>query len=317
MVLKRKTKNYRVIKNKYNNMQNKGQEIIISEDLRARFFYQIALLRFFENSVLDLFSEGKLSGTCHCYVGQEAVAVSVINNLSKNDIIVSNHRCHGHYLARTEDVEGLLAELMGKKIGLCGGWGGSQHLYKGNFFTNGILGSTVPIAAGMAYAEKKRDSGAITVLFMGDGAFGEGIVYETLNMISLWKIPILIVVENNFYAQSTPLRLNCAGNLLDRVKSFGLQAGEIQSNDVEELYCLFNDKIRIIREQKTPYVQIVNTYRFCPHSKGDDCRPLAELEYWKQRDPFLIIGKRVSDAVKANLKDKAERKVNDAISSLI
>lgn len=278
--------------------------------LRQQLYYQMALVRFFEQRILELFTKGNLSGTTHCYIGQEANAVGVINHLKSDDIIVSNHRCHGHYLVRTGDVDGLIAELMGKPNGICAGRGGSQHLCNGNFYTNGVLGSTVPIAAGMAFAEMRKDSGAITVLFMGDGAFGEGIVYETLNMISLWEIPILIVVENNFYAQSTPLALNCAGSLLGRIKAFGIQTDEIESNDAEELYNLFGKIIPKVRDTKQPYVQIINTYRLCPHSKGDDFRPADEIASWASKDPLKILGERISQKVRQSLEKQAKERIN-------
>ena len=174
-------------------------------------------IRRFEESLLDLFSAGKIDGTVHTYVGQEADAVGVVDHLERErDVIVSNHRCHGHYLAFTDDAAGLMLEIMGKKGGTCGGKGGSQHLCNGNFYSNGVLGSTLPVAAGMALAEKQRGTGAVTVAFLGDGTLGQGVVYETLNLASLWRLPILFVVENNFYAQSTPSHLNLAGAIAGR-----------------------------------------------------------------------------------------------------
>jgi TPP-dependent pyruvate/acetoin dehydrogenase alpha subunit len=289
---------------------------MIAQDLRGNLYYQMILVRLFEERMLNLFDQGKLSGTLHCCIGQEANAVSVISHLREEDIVVSNHRCHGHYLAKTQDIKGLMAELMGKPIGICGGRGGSQHLCSGNFYTNGILASTLSIAAGMAFAEKKKNSDVLTAVFMGDGAFGEGIVYETFNMIALWQIPVLVVVENNFYAQSTPLSLNCAGKLLDRVKAFGISAGEIETNDVEELFDLFGNIIKEMRLKRRPHIQIINTYRLCPHSKGDDFRPLPEIESWRQKDPLLIQGKRLSDDSRLKFEKQAAEKINEAEVSL-
>src|SRR3990167_5669330 len=179
------------------------------------------LIRRFEERVLELFSEGVLSGTTHTCIGQEAIPVVVMEHLQPQDIIWSNHRGHGHYIARTGDIKGLLAEIMGLPEGVCGGRGGSQHLCNGNFYSNGVLGSTAPIAAGMALAEKERKSDAIVVLFLGDGAFGEGVVYETLNLIALWHLPVLVVVEDNGYAQTTPGHLARAGTFSGRFDSFG------------------------------------------------------------------------------------------------
>src|SRR5215204_416232 len=175
---------------------------------RGALYERMYLIRRFEETLLGLFSEGKIAGTTHTYIGQEANAVGVIAHLEqKRDVVVSNHRCHGHYLAFTGDVDGLLREVMGREGGVCGGKGGSQHLWSGNFFSNGVLGSTVPVAAGMALAERERGSDAVTTAFIGDGTLGQGVVYETLNLASLWRLPLLFVLENNSYAQSTPSSL--------------------------------------------------------------------------------------------------------------
>lgn len=280
--------------------------------LREHFYYQMVSVRRFEERVFELFAKGELFGTTHCYIGQEANAVAVLNHLRDDDIIVSNHRCHGHYLVRTGDVQGLMAELMGRVGGVCGGRGGSQHLCKGNFYTSGVQGSTVPIAAGMAYAEKKKGTGAIVVLFIGDGTFGQGTVYETFNMISLWQAPLLVVVENNRYAQTTALGLNFAGSFLGRAKAFGLSASEIESNDVEELYHRFGQIIQMVRGESRPYVEVIHTYRLCPHSKSDDHRPQAEIEAWRAKDPLKILGHRILPERKLELEKRACDRINEA-----
>ena len=161
------------------------------------------LIRRVEETFLELFVQGKLNGTVHTCIGQEFSAIAFAGQLEQNDFIFSNHRCHGHYIAFTKDFEGLIAELMGKRTGICGGIGSSQHLCKKNFYSNGIQGGIVPVAAGMALANKIKDNNAIGVVFVGDGTLGQGVVYETMNIISKWAIPLLIVCENNKYAQST------------------------------------------------------------------------------------------------------------------
>lgn len=273
-------------------------------DTREAWYYRMALIRRFEERILELFEQGELSGTTHACIGQEANAVAVMAPLRPDDVVVSHHRCHGHYLARTGDVEGLLAEMMGRAGGVCGGRGGSQHLCRDGFYTNGVLGSTAPLAAGMAYAEKCRGSGAIGVLFMGDGAFGEGTVYETLNLVSLWQVPLLIVVENNRYAQTTPLHMNLAGGLLERVTAFGLDAGEIDGDDVETLARRFERLVPLVRETGRPHVEIIHTYRLCGHSKGDDHRCPEELERWRARDPLAAQRRRLAPD-RARLLDEA------------
>lgn len=277
--------------------------------LREHFYYQMTLVRQFEERVFELFARGELFGTTHACIGQEANAVAVLDHLRPKDIVVSNHRCHGHYLMHTGDAKGLLAELMGKAGGVSGGRGGSQHLHSGNFYTNGVLGSTIPVAAGMAYAEKKKGTGALAVVFVGDGAFGEGVLYEALNMISLWQIPILIVVENNRYAQTTPLALNFAGSFLARARAFDISAGEIESTDVEELHCRFAEVIPSVREQSRPHMEVIHTYRLCGHSKGDDFRPAEEIQAWKERDPLKILGERIYGERRAEIENEAKDRI--------
>ena len=187
-----------------------------STDL-ATLYGRMYFIRRFEETLLDLFAQGKLVGTTHTYIGQEANAVGIIDHLEpERDVIFSNHRCHGHYLAFTDDAFGLLSEVMGKATGTCGGKGGSQHLCRGNFYSNGVLGSIVPVATGIALAEKKKGTGAVSTVFLGDGTLGEGVTYESLNMASLWQLPVLFVVENNHYAQSTPVELELAGSIAAR-----------------------------------------------------------------------------------------------------
>jgi len=281
-------------------------------------YKKMVLIRKFEELLLNLFSKGKLFGTTHTYVGQEAIAVSVMENLSEFDIVFSNHRCHGHFLAKEDDPEGLLAEIMGRKNGICGGRGGSQHLQKNNFFSNGIQGGIVANSLGMAFAEKYNNTKNIVVVFMGDGTWGEGISYEALNMASLWKVPLMVVVENNRYAQSTPVELNLAGSILKRVEALDIKTDEVDSNDVAVLYPKFKEVAKFVRENKKPFVQIVNTYRLNAHSKGDDDRSKDEIEkYWK-KEPLQYLETKISKEYIKQTKlsvekrlQTIERRVND------
>jgi TPP-dependent pyruvate/acetoin dehydrogenase alpha subunit len=279
-----------------------GQTALTSRPLdprrHDRLFGQMYLIRAFETRLLELFSQGRLFGTTHTYVGQEANAVSVIDHLGPNDIIFSNHRCHGHYLTRHDDPEGLLAEIMGRTGGVCGGRGGSQHLQKDNFYSHGVQGGFLPIVVGMALAERLQGKDAVVVAFIGDGTFGEGIVYEALNMASLWSVPLLVVVENNRYAQSTPIEVNTAGKLIDRARAFGISAGEIESSNLAELQPRFGRLIDGIRGNARPHVEIVHTYRFNAHSKGDDDRDPAEIDVmWRDHDPLEHAKAQMDEAV--------------------
>ena len=268
------------------------------------------LIRRFEERLFELFAEGELNGTIHSSLGQEAIAVGVLNHLNRNDIVISSHRCHGHYLARTNDVVGLLAEIMGKDGGVCGGRGGSQHIHNDTFFSNGVQGNMFPVAAGMAYAEKQKNSDAIVLIFVGDGTFGQGVLYETFNLLSLWKIPIIVIVENNQYAQSTNIKMNFSGRFIGRVKGFDISFGEIETNDVEKLYRRFGPIVEKVRNTQSPHVEIIHTYRLGPHSKGDDDRSKEEIDKWQENDPLLILEKRLVDGQI----QEVERKVFDSLA---
>ena len=274
-------------------------------------YKKMVLIRKFEELLLDLFSKGKLFGTTHTYVGQEAIAVSVMAHLNDADVVFSSHRCHGHFLAKEDDPEGLLAEIMGRKNGVCGGRGGSQHLHKNNFYSNGIQGGTVANALGMAFAEKYNQTGNIVVVFMGDGTWGEGISYEALNMASLWSVPLLVVVENNRYAQSTPVELNLAGSILQRVQAFDIEADEVESNDVAVLYPKFEEAVTFVREKQKPFVQIVNTYRLNAHSKGDDDRSKDEVKKWWKKEPLQYLETKISKEDIKQTKHSVEKRLQE------
>jgi TPP-dependent pyruvate/acetoin dehydrogenase alpha subunit len=248
-------------------------------------YERMALIRAFEQRVLELFAQGALAGTTHTSLGQEAIAVGVLSQLDPGDVVFSNHRCHGHYLARFDDPDGLLAELMGRADGPCGGVGGSQHLHRENFYTNGILGGTVPCAAGMALAERRRGSGRLAAVFLGDGALGEGVVYETLNLASLWQLPLLFVVEANGVAQSTPTGRQLAGDMLRRAEAFGVPARRGDGNDLAAVQALAGEAAARVR-RGGPFWLVLDTYRLGPHSKGDDPRPAEELAAAWAREPL-------------------------------
>jgi len=291
---------------------------MLAESVLYSLYEKMFLIRSFETLLLELFSSGKLFGTTHTYVGQEANAVSVISNLEENDVVFSNHRCHGHFLAKENDPDSLLAEIMGRENGVCAGRGGSQHLCRNNFFSNGIQGGYLPNALGMAFSEKYNMTGNIVVAFIGDGTLGEGTVYETLNLASLWSVPLLIVVENNRYAQTTPIEHNLAGSIIDRAKAFDISAGEIESNDVSALYPRFSKIIEKVRTFMVPHVEIIHTYRLNAHSKGDDFRDREEIAYWRKKDPLLYAEKMIPERIRTQIEngvlerlDRVEKEVSD------
>ena len=242
------------------------------------------LIRYVEESFLKLFSQGKLNGTVHTCVGQELSAVAFTGQLKKQDFVFSNHRCHGHYISFTKDCKGLIGELMGKSTGVCGGIGSSQHLQNGNFYSNGIQGGIAPMAAGYALANKLRGNGNIGIVFIGDGTLGEGAIYETLNIISLWELPLLVVCENNRYAQSTAQKDNLAGNIIDRAKAFNIETFKSDIWDENEFLEDASISIDYVRKKQKPAFHLVDLYRLNAHSKGDDDRDVHEVEEYKEKD---------------------------------
>ncbi len=275
-------------------------------DVDVALFRQMYFIRRFEETLLRLFEEGVLNGTTHCCIGQEGSAVGVISRLRAGDHIFSNHRCHGHFLAWTGNALGLLAEIMGKSAGVCRGLGGSQHLCAPGFKSNGILGGTAPNAAGIALAEKLRGTDAVSVVFLGDGALGEGLVYETLNLASLWKLPVLFVVEDNEWAQSTPRKNNFAGSFSGRFNGFGIPCDVLPADDVVMVAQGAERQLKEIRAKQGPRALVLQTYRFCHHSKNDDSRSPAEVEANRHRDPLLIHGVRIEEEVRLALEAQVE-----------
>ncbi|MGB8212200.1 MAG: thiamine pyrophosphate-dependent dehydrogenase E1 component subunit alpha [Anaerolineales bacterium] len=252
------------------------------------------LIRRFEERLLAEFSTGKLVGTTHTYIGQEADAVGVFSVTDLNDVVFSNHRCHGHFLAYGGDAYRLAAELMGRTTGLVGGRGGSQHIHWRNFYSNGIQGGIVPVATGMALAQKARQTGKIVLAFIGDGTLGEGVLYESLNIAALWSLPILLVLENNRYAQTTPVEKGVAGSMADRFTAFGIPVWERDTTDVLEVCSAAWEAVQYVRSEVKPGCLILHTYRFSAHSKGDDPRLPEELARIRTFDPLTLHGPRLT-----------------------
>jgi TPP-dependent pyruvate/acetoin dehydrogenase alpha subunit len=257
---------------------------------------KILNIRHFEESLDALFETRKIFGTYHRCIGQEATAVAFCHYLKKkDDFIVSNHRNHGHYLSFTEDYAGLMNEILGNEKGVSKGLGGSQVLLSESFFSNGIIGSTVAVAAGVSLGIKIKKKPGICVCFIGDGAMGQGIVYESLNMSSLYNLPILYVVEQNNISQSTNLNEITSGSLQKRFESFGIETKKINSSNVYDLVKHSIPLIKKVRKNIKPYCVIIESDRLCAHSKGDDFRknlrfandPLKSLKKYNKNYDIL------------------------------
>jgi 2-oxoisovalerate dehydrogenase E1 component len=240
-------------------------------------------IRLFEQRLLHLFGEGRLFGTVHTCIGQEWSGVALSENLEPGDVVFSNHRCHGHYLARTGNYVGLFAEIMGRETGICRGRGGSQHICDANVFSNGIQGGIVPVSAGIAYAKKLQGTNEIAVVFIGDGTLGEGALYESMNVASAWSLPLLVVLENNLYAQSTSQVQTLSGDIEARAKAFGICTRKGDTWDPVNLMKIMAEAVDFVRSQCRPLFLRVDTYRLMAHSKSDDNRDPAEVtEYWER-----------------------------------
>jgi 2-oxoisovalerate dehydrogenase E1 component len=271
------------------------------------------LIRNVEQRLLSLFAEGKLFGTVHTCIGQEWTGIAVAEALIEGDLIFTNHRGHGHFLARTGDISGLIAEVMGKQSGVCGGRGGSQHLCARGVFSNGIQGGIVPVSAGIALAQQLRETRRIIVVFIGDGTLGEGATYEAFNIAAKWQLPLLVVLENNRYAQSTPQSQTLAGEIEARAAAFGIVAERANTWEPDALLAAAARCVAAVRRGDGPRFLRVDTDRLMAHSKGDDDRAPAEVEaYWK-RDPLVTFARDHPEQAEA-FEAEARRRIDSAVA---
>lgn len=262
-------------------------------------YRQLALCRRFEEAAGRAYQQGKIRGFLHLYVGQEAVAVGAISAAAPTDYIVATYREHAHYLARTGDVRGAMAELFGKAAGAVGGRGGSMHLFDARQrFLGGwaIVGGHVPIAAGVAFASKYREEPDVTLCFFGDGTANQGAFHEGLALSALWKLPVVFICENNMYAMGTPLyRTLGVEDVAVRAKGYPMEAEIVNGDDVLEMRDATRHAIERARKTKQPFFLEAKTYRFRGHSMSDPAkyRTREELEQWMKRDPIAILGDRM------------------------
>lgn len=243
----------------------------------------LLLIRHFEWRVLSLFEAGQLAGTTHTCLGQEYIPVALNPLLDAQDMVFSNHRGHGHYLARYPEPAGLLAEMMGREGAICAGVGGSQHLFRPGFLATGVQGQTLPVATGVAL-DLRRAGRGIAVAYIGDGTWGEGVVYEALNLAALWQVPLLVVVENNAIAQSTPIERHLAGSIAGRARGLGIAHVLIDMTDVNVIRARLRELVGAMRRSPRPLIAEFLTDRLGPHSKGDDTRDQDSLERLRARD---------------------------------
>jgi len=264
-------------------------------------------IRFFEEAVERLFHEGRIGGTAHTCIGQEAVAVGVAAALQSGDAVTSTHRGHGHFLALGADPCRLMAELFGRATGYSRGRGGSQMMMDtslGFYGANGITGGSIPFAAGLALDAQMRGMQRVVVCFFGDGAANQGVCHETMNLAALWKLPLVFLCENNGYAMSTSVQRGLAHpHMIDRAAAYGIPSASVDGNDLPAVQHATANALQHARSNKGPMLLECRTYRLSGHSRGDkrEYRHMhEESEAWKrepiQRLEALLVEQKLADA---------------------
>jgi pyruvate dehydrogenase E1 component alpha subunit len=294
----------------------------VARALALRMAEQMLRIRAFEEQANQLYRSAKMPGLTHLYVGEEAVAVGVCSALRQDDTITSTHRGHGHCVAKGADTKLMFCELLGKEEGYCKGKGGSMHIAdhaNGNLGANAIVGGSAGIATGSAFSAKRLGSDRVSVCFFGEGALGQGLLYEVMNMASLWQLPVVYVCENNLYNEYTRHDEVTAGSIPARAEAFGIPAEEVDGQDVVAVYEATQRAVARARAGEGPSFLLCATYRFHGHHVGDVdrgyYRTKEEEEQWRaERDPIELFAARLGDdAAIARLREQVEAEVAEAV----
>ena len=312
------------------------RDLLIGHPLSSKEHAKHALLymwkiRKFEEAVEDLFGRGMMHGTMHLSIGQEASPTGVCMTLGLTDQITSTHRGHGHCIAKGADLTRMIAELLGKEIGYCGGRGGSMHIADvetGNLGANGIVAGGIPIATGAALASKLQKKGTVAVSFFGDGALNEGAFHEAANMAAIWKLPMILFCENNGYGMSSATAKAFAiDNLADRGKGYGIPGVNVDGNDVVAVYEVAQAAVDRAKAGEGPTLIIAETYRWKGHSRSDKnlYRTKEEIEEWKTKEPIAkfmsqiheknLLTQEEMDAVQQQATDEIIAAVNESVKA--
>lgn len=268
-----------------------------------RMYRRMVSIRLFEEQVNELYTRALMPGLAHLYIGEEAVAVGICEALRRDDYITSTHRGHGHCLAKGASPDRMFAELLGKEAGYCKGKGGSMHIADpatGNLGANAIVAGSVGIATGAALSAKRLGTDRVAVCFFGEGALGQGVLYEVMNVASLWKLPVIYVCENNLYTEYTHYTETTAGDIPARAAAFGLQAETVDGQDVQAVYEIAGKLVDRARRGSGPSFLVCNTYRYTGHHVGDINREYyrskEEEKHWKtERDPIKLLADWLSE----------------------
>lgn len=281
------------------------------------------LIRAFEEKVSELYARGRIKGLLHLGIGQEAVAVGAIGQLADDDLVFSGHRPHAHALAKGADPVRLLAELAGRATGYCAGHGGSMHLAApevGFMTATGVVGGNIPLALGAAFASVVRGSHRLGVAFFGDGAGQTGAFHESLNIASLWSLPVLFVCENNGYAEFTPLAAHTKiERLASHAATYGIPSTTVDGNDVLAVRDAVRTALAHARSGSGPAFVEALTYRLRGHYEGDPARyrQLAELDEWKARDPIARLTESLDDEGATAIEQAARSRVEAAATEAL
>ena len=283
-------------------------------------------IRVHEERVAELFAQGKVPGFVHLYVGEEAVAVGIMAHLRKDDFITSTHRGHGHYIAKGGCIKASMAELFGKKTGICKGKGGSMHIADveiGELGANGIVGGGIPHAVGAALGIKLNGLDSVAVAFFGDGASNQQNFHEGINLAAIWKLPVVFVCENNLYQISLPYeKQQTIKSVAERAKAYGIPGVSVDGQDVIAVYEVAKEAIERARRGEGPTLIEAKTYRFRGHFEGDPevYRSKEEIEWWKNnKDPIKIFEDvllKKGIATKEELEkmwEKARKEIEEAV----
>ena len=300
-------------------------ESIIDRKIGLELLHNMILIRRFEEKSAELYTKEKIRGFLHLYIGEEAVAVGVMESLTEADNILSTYREHGHALARGVDPGSIMAEMYGKQEGCSKGRGGSMHLFdiKKRFYGgNAIVGGHLPMAVGMALASKKQRQDQITCCFFGEGAIAEGEFHESMNLAALWQVPLLFLCENNLYGMGTALRYSHSVQEVEKKgAAYDVESAAVNGMDVLEVKKAAKKAIGHIRKMGKPYFLVCNTYRFRAHSMFDAelYREKSEVEAWKERDPIpTLYTKLLKDGlITQDDKDTIEQKVKGEVQNAI
>ncbi len=306
---------------------DKGGTVTRPELTKAKLedmYLKMQQVRGFEEKVSYFFSRAMIHGTTHLYIGEEAVAIGAIANLDDDDYITSTHRGHGHTIAKGIDLNRMMAELLGKKVGYCKGKGGSMHIAdvtKGNLGANGIVGGGIPIATGAALSVKLLKQDRVVLCFFGDGAINEGVFHESVNLAAVWNLPIVYICENNQYGMSMSVkRSTSVADISERAKSYGIPGKNVDGMDVFAVYDAVKEAIEIAKK-KSPVLLVAKTYRYMGHSKSDanKYRTKEEIAAWREKDPiprlrgYMLSGGLFSEEEVVRIETRAQDDIEAAV----